>query len=125
MAEAVNTVRAHAWLGDGLGSSFDWDSPFQGFLQGPYVDSGWGYLLQKMGLLGAATFLWFLFTVLRSVSRKSAALSACLLSVTFVACFSQPVFFHFTTAPFVGTFAGLLYANRRNLPTMTMARNQT
>lgn len=121
---AISTVRAHPWLGDGLGSSFDWDSPFQGFLQGPYVDSGWGYLLQKMGLLGAATFLWFLFTVLRGVSRQSAALSACLLSVTFVACFSQPVFFHFTTAPFIGAFAGMLYANRRNLPTVTTAKQQ-
>jgi len=121
---ATSTVRAHPWLGEGLGSAFEWDSPTLGFLRGAYVDSGWGYLLQKMGLLGAATFLWFLITVLRGVSRQSVALSACLLSVTFVGCFSQPVFFHFTTAPFIGTITGMLCANRWNLPAVTIAKPQ-
>jgi hypothetical protein len=122
LAAAVSTVQAHPWLGAGLGSDIEFESAIMGFQQVAFVDSGWAYLLQKMGLLGAAAFLWFLITVLRGVSRKSAALSACLLSVTFVACFSQPVFFHFTTAPFIGTFAGLLYANRRNLPRMTITK---
>ncbi len=124
LAETVSTVQAHPFLGEGLGSDFEWESPTLGFLRGGYVDSGWGYLLQKMGLLGAAAFLWFLVTILRSISRESAGLSACLLATTIVTLFSQPSFFHFTTTPFIGTFAGILYAKRWNLPTVTMAKQQ-
>jgi hypothetical protein len=111
---ALNTVRAHPWLGAGLGSIFQWDSPFQGLVEEGFVDSGWAYLLQKMGLLGVAAFLWFLATLLRRVSAQSIGLSACLLSVTFVALISQPTYFHFMTAPFMGTFAGLLLAGQKN-----------
>lgn len=124
LAAAVSTVQAHPLLGSGLGSFLGFESLALGYEETGYVDSGWGYLLQKMGFLGLAAFVWFLVTIMRGVSREALALSACLLAVTLVRMFSQPVFFHFTTAPFVGTFAGLLYANRRNLPTMTMARHR-
>jgi hypothetical protein len=110
---ALNTVQTHPWLGMGLGSTFQWDSPSLGFLEGSYVDSGWGYLFQKMGLLGAVTFVWLLIAIFSGVSRGSLGLSACLISVSVVTMFSEPVFFHFTTAPFVGTFAGLLLAKKR------------
>ena len=108
LVAAVSTVQAHPLLGVGLGGEIEWESPFLGHRQIAYVDNGWAYLLQKMGLLGAAAFLYFLITVLRSISRNSLGLSACLLAVAAVTMFSEPVFFHFTTAPFVGTFAGLL-----------------
>ncbi len=98
----------------GLGGEIEWESPFLGLRQIAYVDDGWAYLLQKMGLLGAVAFLYFLITMLRSISRNSLALSACLLAVALVTMFSEPVFFHFTTAPFMGTFAGLLLANKEH-----------
>lgn len=110
---AFIAVQSHPWLGEGLGSAFQWESPTFGLMEVGYVDSGWGYLLQKMGLLGAAAFLWFLVTVFRSISQKSIALSACLLAAAAVTMFSEPVFLHFTTAPFLGTFAGLLLARQR------------
>jgi hypothetical protein len=110
LGAAIATVQAHPFLGAGIGSDIEFDSPTMGARQVAFVDSGWAYLLQKMGLVGAGAFLWFLVTMLGSLSRKSIALSACLLSVTFVAFFSQPIFFHFTMTPFVGTFAGLLFA---------------
>jgi hypothetical protein len=113
LTAAATTVRTHPWLGAGLGSDIEFESPIMGSRQVAFVDSGWAYLLQKMGLVGAAAFLWFLITMLRNTSRNSVALSACLLSVTFVAFFSQPIFFHFTMTPFVGTFAGLLLAEKR------------
>jgi O-antigen ligase len=109
---ALDALRDHPWLGGGLGSTFQWDSPSQGFLEGGYVDNGWAYLFQKMGLMGAAAFLWLLITIFRGISRKSVGLSACLLSATLVIMFGEPVFFHFTTAPFLGTFAGLLLAKK-------------
>lgn len=105
---ALATVRAHPLLGEGLGSAFQWESPTLGLLEVGYIDNGWGYLLQKMGLVGAAAFLWFLVTVFRNLSQSSVALSACLLAATIVTMFSEPVFLHFTTAPFLGSFAGLL-----------------
>jgi hypothetical protein len=113
---AVTTVQAHPWLGAGLGSDIEFESAINGSQQVAFVDSGWAYLLQKMGLVGAAAFLWFLFTTLRSIRRESIALSACLLSTTIVTLFSQPVFFHFTTSPFIGAFAGLLLA-KKNIAT--------
>ena len=112
LVAATDTIRLHPWLGTGLGSDIEWDSPFLGLEQVAYVDNGWAYLLQKLGLLGAAAFLWYLITVLRGVSREAPALSACLLAATFVTMFSEPVFFHFTTAPYLGTFAGLLLGRR-------------
>jgi hypothetical protein len=109
---ALNTLSLHPWLGEGLGSTFQWESPFQGPLEGGYVDSGWAYLFQKMGLLGAAAFLWLLITIFKGFSRESVGLTACLLSACLVTMFSEPVFFHFTTTPFLGTFAGLLLAKK-------------
>jgi hypothetical protein len=124
LAAAVTTVQTHPWLGAGLGSYLGFESVALGYEETGFVDSGWGYLLQKMGLLGVAAFAWFLVTILRRVSRETLALSACLLATALVRMFSQPVFLHFTTAPFVGTFAGLLYANRHHLPAINAAKRE-
>jgi hypothetical protein len=107
---AIDTLREHPWLGDGLGSEFGFESPFQGHFEHEFVDSGWAFLLQKTGLLGAGTFLWFLIIVLRCLSSRYVAISACFLAAATVALFSQPIFFHFTSSPFLGTVAGLLLA---------------
>jgi len=113
LGAAVVTVQAHPWLGSGMGSEIEWESPlFGGFRRTPFVENGWAYLLQKMGLLGAAAFLWFLYTVLRNVSRRAVGLSACLLAAILVTMFNNAVFFHFTTSPLAGTLAGLLVAKK-------------
>jgi hypothetical protein len=109
---ALDTLRTHPLLGEGLGSPFQWESPTEGHQESGYVDNGWAYLLQKMGLLGAVAFLWLLITIFTGASRQSVGLSACLVSAALVTMFSEPVFFHFTTAPFLGTFAGLLLARK-------------
>jgi hypothetical protein len=118
---AVETVQAHPWLGAGLGTDIGWDSPTLGFREVPYIEDGWAYLLQKMGLLGAAAFLCFLFTLLRHISRESLGLSACLLAIVGVAMFSNATFFHFTTAPLAGTFAGFLLAKKDHHLTQEVA----
>ena len=109
---AIDTVRAHPLLGDGFGSQFGFDSPYQGYFEHAFVDSGWAFLFQKTGLLGGAAFIWFLFTVLRCISARTVALSACFVAAVGVALFSQPIFFHFSYSPFMGTVAGLLLAQR-------------
>ena len=118
LGAALETVQVHPWLGSGMGSEIEWESPlFGGIRRIPYVEDGWAYLLQKMGFLGAAAFLWFLSTVLRSVSRESLGLSACLLAVILVTMFNNATFFHFSTSPLAGTLAGLLVAkNYRHRP---------
>jgi hypothetical protein len=116
LGAAAGTVQLHPWLGAGLGSDIEFESPTMGSRQVAFVDSGWAYLLQKMGLLGTVTFLWFLATVLKNISKDSVGISACLVSAVVVTLFSQPVFFHFTSSPLMGAFAGLLLAapHRRN-----------
>lgn len=109
---ALDSVKAHPLLGDGLGAEFEFESSVLGHLSTVYVDSGWGYLLQKMGLLGAGAFLWLLITIFTGASRESVGLTACLISATIVTMFSSPAFFHFTTTPFLGALAGLLLARK-------------
>ena len=103
---ALESVKAHPLLGDGLGAGFEFESSVLGHLETVYVDSGWGYLLQKMGLLGAGAFLWLLITIFAGASRESVGFTACLISATIVTMFSSPTFFHFTTTPFLGALAG-------------------
>jgi hypothetical protein len=117
LATALLSVKAHPWLGDGLGAGFEFESSVIGSIDTVYVDNGWAYLLQKTGLIGAAGFLWLLITMLTGVSRRSIGLSACLLAAALLTMFSEPVFVHFTTAPFMGTFAGLLLARKYPQPT--------
>jgi O-antigen ligase len=121
LVTAVGTVEAHPWLGTGLGSEIEWESPTLGFRQVPFIENGWAYLLQKMGLLGAVAFLCFLFTVLRHISRESLGFSACVLAIAGMAMFSNATFFHFTTAPLAGTFAGLLLAKKDHHDTQAAA----
>lgn len=112
LTTALATLRDHPWLGSGLGSDVEVDSPSLGFREVPYLEDGWAYLFEKMGFLGAGAFCWFLFTLLSSISRESLGLSACVLAVLAVGMFSNSTFFHFTTAPIAGTFAGLLLAKK-------------
>jgi O-antigen ligase len=112
LVTAMESVRANPLLGDGLGTGFQFEGLTSGLQETVYVDNGWAHLFQKMGLLGAAAFLWLLITTFTGASRKSVGLSACLISAALVTTFSQPVFLHFTTAPFLGSFAGLLLAEK-------------
>jgi hypothetical protein len=109
---ALNALRTHPWLGEGLGAGFEFESVVHGSVETVYIDSGWAYLFEKMGLVGAAAFLWLLITIFIRFSKESLGLTACLLSALLVTMFSEPVFFHFTTAPFLGTFSGLLLARK-------------
>lgn len=110
LASALTTLRAHPLLGAGLGSNFEWFEPGFGWMEAALVDNGWAYLLAKTGIAGLVTFLWFVGTVSRRISRETAVLSACFLTITLVTMFSQACYFHFTQAPLTGTIVGLLLA---------------
>ena len=117
LASALTTLRAHPLLGAGLGSNFEWFEPGFGWMEAAFVDNGWAYLLAKTGMVGLVSFLWFLGTVSRRISKQTAALSACFLTITLVTMFSQACYFHFTQAPLTGTIVGLLLAknNRKTV----------
>jgi hypothetical protein len=117
---SLEILRRSPVLGDGFGAEITWDRPYsQDTVQQAYVDNGWAYLAVKMGGVGILVFGWFLVTALRCVSRESLGLSACLLALLLVTMFTEPVVFNFNTSALVGSLAGLLCANRRNLPALT------
>lgn len=109
---AVASLRSHPFLGHGLGAEFHWVLPTRGLEEQQYVDNGWAYVLFKMGIVGAAVFLWLLVTMLRALSRRSAALSACLLSAILLGMIVEPLLLNFQTAPILGSFAGILLAKK-------------
>ena len=121
---AMESVRVDPWLGDGLGVGLEFESSTLGSRETVFVDSGWAYLLQKMGLLGAGAFLCLLITIFRGFSRESVGLTACLLSAVLVSMFSAPVFLHFAIAPFLGAFAGLLLAKKHRGRELTALSRQ-
>lgn len=109
---SVDVISRSPVLGDGMGANIQWRSPVLGPMDQAYVDNGWAYLLTKTGLLGACAFLWFLATVLPCISRRSLAVSVCLLGLLLVMLFTEPVFFQFSTSPLLGSLAGLLYRRK-------------
>jgi hypothetical protein len=113
LVASIEVLRGSPLLGDGFGNELVWDSPAHGaaFAQA-YVDNGWGYIAVKMGALGLLAFGWFLFIVLRCLSRNALPISVSLLAIVLVAQFSEPAFFQFSTAPLCGALAGLLVARR-------------
>jgi disulfide bond formation protein DsbB len=114
LASAAVTLQRSPVLGAGFGAEITWQrvaEPTE-VAQYAYIDNGWAYLAVKMGGLGIITFVWFLVTVLRCVSRNSLGISVCLLSMVLVMMFSEPVFLNFNTSPLLGAMAGLLCARK-------------
>lgn len=103
-------------FGGGMGSELEWDSVARGVWAQHYVDNGWAYLAAKMGFAGILTFGWFLFTLIKKTHGGSIPLSACLLSMLLLAMFAEPVFFQFSTSPFLGAIAGMLFTKTRLTP---------
>jgi hypothetical protein len=104
-------------IGAGMGADFAWTRPGEvlpefAFIDKPFVDNGWAYVVVKMGCAGILAFGWVLITVLRCMSRQSLTLSVSLLSILMIAMFSEPVCFQFTMSPIAGALAGLLYAKK-------------
>jgi len=118
LGNAVATLQRSPAFGDGFGAEITWEKAVTHEInQQAYVDNGWAYLAVKMGGLGILAFGWFLVTMLRCVSSKSLALSACSLAMLLVAMFSEPVFFNFNTSALLGAMAGLLCASKARDPT--------
>lgn len=108
----VEVLQRSPLLGDGFGNELAWDSPVRGAISQAFVDNGWVYVAVKMGVLGLIAFGWFLFTVLRCVSRNSLAISVAVLALILIAQFSEPDFFQFASSPLCGALTGLLCAQR-------------
>jgi hypothetical protein len=109
----VEALKKSPIVGEGFGAQIAFTIPgAKEYVQQIYVDNGWAYLPVKMGSLGILAFGWFLVTMLLCVSRKSLALSACLLSMVLVTMFSEPIFFNFNTSCLMGAMAGLLCAGK-------------
>jgi len=123
LVEAGVITEASPLFGSGMGSSLEWNSMWRGDWEQAYVDNGWAYLLTKMGLAGLLTFLWFAAGLIRRMSAEASGLSACLLTLLLFVMWSEPVFFQFTTSPFAGVLAGLLWARKREVSKVISMKN--
>jgi O-antigen ligase len=129
----LNMVNERPILGAGMGSVNSFFMPGEHRVKVASVDNGWGFLLLKMGYLGLAVFLILVGTLLKtglsglsSAQGKNlrvdrlAALGVFLYAL--VSFLSGPIFFHFSAAPFFGTFLGVLVtlgdtrANAKSVP---------
>jgi hypothetical protein len=117
----LNMVNRQPMLGAGMGSENSFVMPGEGRLKVASVDNGWGFLMLKMGYLGLAAFLILIVTLLRTAFSglarvQSSMLRADRLAVlgvflyALVSFLGGPIFFHFSVAPFFGTFLGALVA---------------
>jgi O-antigen ligase len=119
----LTMVGRHPVLGAGMGSENTFLMPDGRRLKVASVDNGWGYLLLKMGFVGLAAFLALTGLLFRQglaalgggvktaphASPDAATLA--LLGIFFyalVSFLSGPIFFHFSTAPFIAAVLGAL-----------------
>jgi hypothetical protein len=109
LVEAGIIVVRSPLLGNGMGSLLAWQSAVRGPMEQAYVDNGWAYIATKMGLCGLFAFIWFAAGLIRRMRLASMPLSVCLLSSLLIVMWAEPVFLQFTTSPFLGVIAGLLY----------------
>ena len=122
-AVVMNMVDRQPVLGAGMGSENSFVMPGeQHRLKVASVDNGWGFLLLKMGYLGLAVFLAFVAALLKTggsdlANIRNAMLRADRLSAlgvfmyALVSFVGGPIFFHFSVAPFFGTFLGAIVAS--------------
>jgi len=122
LVEAAVIVTHSPLLGNGMGSLLAWESAVRGPMEQAYVDNGWAYIATKMGLCGLFAFIWFAADLIRSMRLASMPLSVCLLSSLLIVMWAEPVFLQFTTSPFLGVIAGLLYKRSRIVPAMRTLR---
>ncbi|HEV7522903.1 MAG TPA: hypothetical protein VGP89_17510 [Candidatus Angelobacter sp.] len=115
LVEAGFIVLNSPLLGNGMGSTLAWQSAVRGPMEQAYVDNGWAYVATKMGLCGLITFIWFVVDLIRRMHGASMPLSVCLLSTLLIVMWAEPVFFQFTTSPFVGVVAGLLWGKPQTI----------
>ncbi|HZR55258.1 MAG TPA: hypothetical protein VFA74_00175 [Terriglobales bacterium] len=111
LVEAGFIVVNSPLLGNGMGSMLAWQSAVRGQMEQAYVDNGWAYVATKMGLCGLIAFIWFVAGLIRRMNAASMPLSVCLLSTLLIVMWAEPVFFQFTTSPFMGVVAGLLWGS--------------
>jgi hypothetical protein len=112
LGSAAAALMQSPLFGYGMGSNLQWYDPDEKYVEQPFVDNAWAYLLVKMGFAGILAFCWVLVTLLRCMSRRSLAISICLLTIFLIGMISEPLCFQFTTSPIAGALAGILYAKK-------------
>jgi O-antigen ligase/polysaccharide polymerase Wzy-like membrane protein len=114
-------LKSRPLFGDGVGASLVWFDPYnRGYVETAFVDSGVGYLLLKMGLVGVCTFLLFLISLLRQswLYWKSTHHEIFLVLLGMLTYYSAylpfgPSFFQFLTSFWVGILIGYLHLLHR------------
>ena len=100
-------------LGIGLGNTFSFYNPVDGKLyEGENLDVGWVYLLVKLGVIGTAVFIWFVWGVgARAINAFKNPLHLglfLLLVFQLLQLVADSSFLYFMTAPWAGTTCAFL-----------------
>jgi hypothetical protein len=110
---AVETIKTHPFLGQGLGSALSFTNPYHGPDESAPVDQGLAYILSKLGLLGLITFSSVVLSVFRRSGWPKKNRTHIATFVLFIFCvgfmMSHPVMLQFIGAGFAGIIGGLLY----------------
>jgi hypothetical protein len=107
-------------LGTGLGSTLTWYDPYEKirFTQ-QTVDSGWAYLLIKLGVLGLAVFIWLigglLIRAIRNVPARAHLALIFLVAFFTIEMVASPVVVYFATAPLAGMACGWLHVLNQHI----------
>lgn len=110
-------LKSNPWLGSGVGASLLWFDPYMRvYHETSFVDTGVGYLLLKMGLMGLCAFLVFLAALFwrawRCCESNHHEIFLMLLgTLTYYSAYLPfgPSFFQFLSSFWIGILIGCLY----------------
>ena len=128
MVAVAEALRENPLLGRGPLASYSFFDPIVGWKDTTFVDSGFGYLLMKSGLLGTAVFIWFAVGWLRMERGLRKALPVLgvvpLASFVFYLVFLPfgPSFFVFEHSWFIGLLVGQTIFLGSRFPMASAAR---
>jgi hypothetical protein len=113
LLSALQVVKAHPFLGAGLGSALTFFDTTVGRVESVVpIDQGFAYLLSKLGLLGLVSFYALVFSVFRRSGWPKRNLLHISTFVLFFFCIgfmlSHPDMLQFIVASFSGMISGLL-----------------
>jgi hypothetical protein len=120
LVDAIDVIKAHPFLGQGLGSTLVFEETGGLVKEVAAIDQGFAYVMSKFGILGLASFYGLVYSVFKRSGWPEtnrvhiATFVLFIFSIAFMV--SHPVMLQFIGAGFVGIIAGLLCRARSLRP---------
>jgi hypothetical protein len=65
LVDAIDVIKAHPFLGEGLGSTLVFEATWGGVKEVAAIDQGFAYVMSKLGILGLASFYALVYSVFK------------------------------------------------------------